>query len=269
MVLHRGGYTRSTNLGHDVPKSNRRFLHRVSVMREMSKLTTVGFMAPLDFPEEAYNKVHACLNKYKDTHRVQWELFSLGWNGLAYRYRALAEYDEQFTTSVNLSISPPPEERYKQGKAFFGFFVNAISVIDCFFFSTYCMASILKPDVFSLMESGDLNFSPKKVVSKFRAEFSHDSLLTKMKQCIKHSTYWKINDIRRVLIHRGMPPRKFYKGGERNGMATMPNNLPVPSDQWQYDLPIDERTTATYRQWLSGELKGLTSAADNFCERKL
>lgn len=235
----------------------------------MSKLTTVGFIAPPDFPEEAYNKVHSCLNKYKDTHRVQWELFSLGWNGLAYRYRALAEYDEQFTTSVNLSISPPPEERYKQGKAFFGFFVNAISVIDCFFFSTYCMASILKPDVFSLKKSGDLEFSTKKVASKFRAEFSQDPLVTEMEQCIKHSTYWKINNIRRVLTHRGMPPRKFYKGGERNGMATMPTNLPAPSDKWQFDLPVDAQTTASLHQWLCDTLKDLAAAANDFCNRKL
>ena len=235
----------------------------------MSKLTTVGFIAPPDFPEEAYNKVHSCLNKYKDTHRVQWELFSLGWNGLAYRYRALAEYDEQFTTSVNLSISPPPEERYKQGKAFFGFFVNAISVIDCFFFSTYCMASILKPDVFSLKKSGDLEFSTKKVASKFRAEFSQDPLVTEMEQCIKHSTYWKINNIRRVLTHRGMPPRKFYKGGERNGMATMPTNLPAPSDKWQFDLPVDAQTTASLHQWLCDTLKGLVAVANDFCNRKL
>lgn len=238
-------------------------------MREMSKLTTVGFMAPPDFPEEAYNEVHSCLNKYKDTHRVQWELFSLGWNGLAYRYRALAEYDEQFTTSVNLSISPPPEERYKQGKAFFGFFVNAISVIDCFFFSTYCMASILKPDVFPLTESSDLEFSRANVASKFRAEFSQDPLLTEMKRCIGHSTYWEINDIRRVLTHRGMPPHKFYVGGERNGMVTMPTNLPDPSDQWQFDLPVDAQTTASRRQWLCHTLEGLVAAADDFCKRRL
>jgi hypothetical protein len=235
----------------------------------MAKLTTVGFTAPPDFPAEAYNKLHSCLNKYKDTHRVQWTLFSLGWNGLAYRYRALAEYDEQFTISVNLSNSPPPEERYKQGKAFFGFFVNAISAIDCFFFSTYCMASILKPDVFPLTKSSDLEFSPANVASKFRAEFSQEPLLTEMKRCIKHSTYWEINDIRRVLTHRGMPPRKFYAGGERNGMATMPTNLPAPSDQWQFDLPVDAQTTTSLRQWLCDTIKGLVAAANDFCNRKL
>lgn len=77
------------------------------------------------------------------------------------------------------------------------------------------------------MESSDLEFSPANVASKFRAEFSQDPLLTEMKRCIKHSTYWEINDIRRVLTHRGMPPRKFYAGGERNGMATIPTNLPL------------------------------------------
>lgn len=237
--------------------------------RKMSKLTSVGFMALSDFPEEAYNEVHSCLNKYKDTHRVQWELFSLGWNGLAYRYRALAEYDEQFTTSVKVSISPPPEERYKQGKAFFGFFVNAISVIECFFFSTYCMASILKPDVFPVSKAEDLRFNPEAVDSDFSTNFPEDPLAREMSRCLKESTYKKMKDIRNVLTHRGMPPRKFYAGGERDGMATMPTNLPAPSDQWQFDLPLDAQTTASRHQWLSHTLEDLIAAADDFCKRRL
>jgi len=62
---------------------------------------------------------------------------------MAYRYRALAEYDEEFTASVMVSTSPAPEERYRQGKTLFWFFVNAVSVIECFFYSANCIASIL------------------------------------------------------------------------------------------------------------------------------
>lgn len=61
----------------------------------MPKLTTVGFEPPSDFPVEAYETVHLYLTKYKDTNKAQWQLFSLGWNGLAYRYRALVEYDQE------------------------------------------------------------------------------------------------------------------------------------------------------------------------------
>ena len=236
----------------------------------MSKLTSVGFIPPPDFPAEAHNKVHQCLNKYKDTHGVQWSLFSLGWNGLAYRYRAMVEYDEQFTTSVKeFGNSPPFEERYKQGKALFSFFVNAVSIIDCFFFSAYCIASILKPDEFPLSKSKDLKFYPEDVKRDFATRFPKDNLSIALGLCLDESTYKEINSIRNVLTHRGMPPRRFYRGGERNGMATMPTNLPAPSDQWQFDLPVDAQTTASRRQWLSNTLKGLMDSADDFCTHQL
>lgn len=236
----------------------------------MSKLTTVGFEPPPDFPAEGHNKVRLHLNKYKDTHQAQWGLFSLGWNGVVYRYRAMVEYDEQFTTSVKkFGSSPPFEERYQQGKAFFGFFTNAVSVIECFAFSIYCIASILKPSVFPVSQSSDLEFTLRVFTNTFEANFQNDSLSATMQQCLNDSTYWKMNDIRRVLIHRGMPPRKFYRGGERDGMATMPTNLPAPSDQWQFDLPIDTQTTALHRQWLSTTLTGLINAAGEFCSGRL
>jgi len=224
---------------------------------------------PPDFPVEGHDKVHSCLVKYKETHRVQWSSFGLGWNGVAYRYRALAEYDEKFTASVLLSNSPPPEERYRQGKALFGFFVNAVSVVECFFYSAHCMASILDPNEFPVSESKDLKFSPTTVASRFDTNFPRDRLSIEMKRCLNESTYNEMKGIRNVLTHRGMPPRAFYRGGERNGMATIPTNLPVPSDQWRFDLPVDAQTTALRRQWLCGMLKGLIAAADDFCNRKL
>jgi hypothetical protein len=58
-------------------------------------------------------------------------------------------------------------------------------------------------------------------------------------------------------------------GGERNGLATMPTNLPAPSDQWQFDLPVDAQTTASLRQWLCDTLRDLVDAANDFCNRKL
>ena len=237
---------------------------------EMSKLTSVGFIPPPDFPLEEHNKVHSYLNKYKDTHKLQWSLFGLGWNGLAYRYRAAAEYDNEFTISIEkFGNSPPSEERYNQGKALFGFFVNAVSVIDCFCFSAYCMASILKPEKFPLSKSNELRLRTKGVASKFTDYFPKDNLTRKMDECLSADSYKQMNNIRIVLIHRGTPPRTFYEGGERSGMATMPVNPEAPSNQWQFDFPVDEQTTTLFRKWLSNTLEGLIDSANNFCVSQL
>lgn len=173
---------------------------------EGSKLTSVGFTMPPDFPAKAHDKVHSCLAKHKETNPVQWTSFALGWNGVAYRYRASAEYDEEFTASVAVSTSPAPEERYRQGKALFGFFVNAVSVIECFFYSANCMASILKPKIFPLSKSGDLMIYPDEVQQRFDAEFPDDRLSKYMSRCIGDPIYKKMKAIRDVLTHRGAPP---------------------------------------------------------------
>lgn len=232
-------------------------------------LTSVGFIVPSDFPSEAYETIYKLLVKYKDTNQVQWQSFGLGWNGLAYRYRAMAEYDEQCSSLIRaFGNSPPSEERYKQGTALFGFFVSAVSTIECFFYSTYWPGAILKPEQFP-SDSKAVRLYPKDIAEKFEAAFPDDSFSKQMLRCVHESTYAEMKDIRDVLSHRGMLPRRFYRGGERNGMATMPTNPKELSNQWHYDLSIDETTTATRRQWLSGELERLVSAAKDFCERKL
>jgi len=234
-----------------------------------AKLTTVGFTMPPEFPAEAYDEVHSRLVKYKETHPIQWESFGLGWNGLAYRYRALVEYDEEFTASIMVSNSPPPEERYRQGKALFGFFVNAVSVTECFFYSANCMASILKPYIFPLSKSEDLRMRSNKLVSRFANQFPNDRLSNDMRRCIGDPVYKKTKDIRDVLTHRGALPRKFYVGGDRDGLATMPNNVKAPVNQWQFDFAVDTGTTASRREWLSRILKDLIESANEFCNREL
>lgn len=237
---------------------------------EMRKLNSVGFIPPKDFPAKRHDDIHECLKKYKDTHKVEWSLFASGWNGVAYRYRAMAEYDEQFTAyMVKFGGSPPPEERYEQGKALFGFFTNAVSVIECFFFSAYCIASILKPSVFPVSRSTNLRFYPNNVEPKFAVNFPNNPISLSMRHCLSEPTYEYMCVMRNVLSHRGVPPRRFYQGGERHGRTTMPINPEAPSDQWQFDFSVDEQTTKMFREWLSNTLAGLMDSAYQFCTSEL
>lgn len=234
------------------------------------ELPILGFKMPPDFPSEAYLLVNSDLEKYKSTHREQCKSFGLGWKGIAYRYRTSVEYDEQFTNSViKYSNSPPHEERYYQEKFLTGFFANAISTLECFFFSTRCIASILKPEEFPMMADRDLRFYPSDVARDFNNYFSSDSISRKQTECLKDTHYEKMKDMRDVLIHRGMPSRSFYVGGDRNGMATMPDNIKGLSNQWQFDFPIDQQTTSSHRRWLSNMLKDLIEATDGFCKDNL
>lgn len=246
-----------------------KFFRWVFRMTKETKLDSVGFTMPSDFPTNVYNNVHSHLSQHKDTHPTQWFTFSLGWNGLAYRYRAMAEYDKEFTISVKESASPLPEERYKQGKSLFGFTMNVISVTESLLFSAYCIGSILDPTVFPLAKTGHLRFSPNIVKEKFARAFPNDPLTIQIEKLLNEATYKEMSDMRIVLFHRGTVPRKFYVGGERSGIATMPINPSELSDQWQYDLQVNENMTSSRRQWLSAIVQNLVITVNDFCNRKL
>ncbi len=233
-------------------------------------LSNVGFKMPPDFPSDIYLQVNTDLAKFKATHEDQQSSFGMGWNGVAYRYRSSIDYDREFTNSViKYSNSPPHEERYNQERYLFGFFVNAISTLECFFFSNYCIASILKPMEFPMIRARNLKFYPSDVEENFNILFPSDSLSIKQTKCLKDPYFKKIKDMRDVLSHRGMPPRSFYRGGPRDGMATMPDNIRDLSTQWQFDFPIDQQTTSLPRAWLSTMLQELIEATVNFCNSNL
>ena len=236
-----------------------------------TKTASLGFQMSLDFPMKSYKKVNECLTKHKDSHPIQWRSFGLGWNGVAYRYRAMTEYDKEFTKSVkSFGNSPQPEVRYEQGRALFGFFVNAVSTIECFFYATYCIASFLKPCDFSIQDPKALkSVSPANVEALFKVHFPKDALTTQMTKCVSEPAHTQIRDMRDVLSHRGMLPRNFYAGGERDGMATIPINPKDSPDIWKYDLPITEVTTALYRRWLCDNLTKLSQATDKFLRNRL
>ena len=235
-----------------------------------TKLASLGFLMPDDFPAKPYENVHSSLGKYMDTHKAQWTSFGSGWNGVRYRYRAMAEYDEQFTTSIkNHGNSPPYEERYKQDNSLFGFFVCAVSTIECFFYSTYWIGVILKPKEFPSDFKSLEGLYAKTIAHKFNANFQGDALTEQMTQCVKNTMYTAMKNMRDVLSHRGNLRRAFHQGGERNGIATMPINPKDSPDKWQDDFSIDTDTTTLYHRWLRDNLTGLITATDNFCKQKV
>jgi len=235
-----------------------------------TKLTSVGCDVPDDFPSEWHEEIKKLLIKYKEPNLTEWESFSVGWNGLVYRYRAMTEYDEIFTTSISkFGSSPRPEERYHQDKALFGFFVNAVSVIECFFYAVYWISIITKPNL-SPTSAKNLKFLyAANITEKYEHEFPKETLTKKLRAFVGCPQYINMKDMRDVLSHRGKLPRNFYQGGERHGKTTMPNNPKDLSSKWAYDNFIDEETTAKLHKFLSTELESLTSETVNFCKLML
>ncbi len=235
-----------------------------------TKLTSVGCDIPDDFPSEWHEEIKTLLVKYKDTNLPEWKSFSVGWNGLVYRYRAMTEYDDIFTASISkFGSSPCPEERYQQGKALFGFFVNAVSIIECFFYAVFWISTIIKPSLSPISAKNLKSLYSTNITEKYEHEFPKETLTKKLRAVIGCPQYKDMKDMRDVLSHRGMLPRNFYAGGERDGKTTMPNNPKDLSSKWVYDNYIDKETTAKLREFLSTELESLTSETVKFCKLML
>jgi len=229
-------------------------------------LPAMGIKIPPNFPVEAYLKVKSNLEIVPSNKRIS---FNLAWAGIAFRYRASYEYGEQFTNSIiKYTGAPPPEERYKQEKYLLGFFVNAISTLECFFFSTYCIAAIVKPNEFPMKVEDDLKVYPWTVVKKFNENYKSCNLTKKQSKCCDDVICKEMYSMRDVFSHRGLPTRTFYHGGARDGIATMPKNPKAPSDQWLSDFRLDDQMTSSYITWLSATLEELIEATNSFCKEK-
>src|SRR5207247_3301269 len=94
-------------------------------------LTTIGLLAPADFPHKAYEVVHERVKGKQDSHPIPWEHYAGGWNAVAYRFISSTEHDQAFTDSVRrYGNSPAPPHRYAQEKELFGFFVTGQAALE-------------------------------------------------------------------------------------------------------------------------------------------
>jgi hypothetical protein len=230
----------------------------------------LGFEMPPDFPCIPYDKIRQHIGKRSVTKPTEWKMSAMGWNGIAYRYRALTEYDEIFTTSIRKSNSPGHEERYLQDNALFEFFTCCVSCIECLCFSLYCMASTINVERFPILSTKELrNIYPDKVKKLFQDGFPTDVLSIHLSKTLEHQNWESINNYRDFLSHRGSLPRSFYEGGDRHGMATYPINPKDPSNNWQYDFELNENTTKSFRFWLAEELANIFGNMELFYSTRL
>lgn len=75
---------------------------------------------------------------------------------VAYRFMAMAQYDESFTRSIlENGVGPAPTLRYEQERDLFGFFNSVCSAFDAFLFGMFTLGAMLKPVTFPLKDKSD------------------------------------------------------------------------------------------------------------------
>jgi hypothetical protein len=228
--------------------------------------TANGIVMPSDFPMEKYNEIQHYLVKYGSSKKVEWMLFVTSWNGVGYRFRAMAEHDEKFTLSITKPKPHFHEDLYIQANEFFSFFYCGVSTLDCLFFSIYCIGSLIDIVAFPVMDAKNLKFRRFTVKDQFNTTFTGDPLSVSLTNIICDPVCKRLYDYRDVLSHRGILNRNIDTYDDK---ITIPINPKESSDNWVYHFPMDKNTTSSYRQWLSKELVSLLNGIEIFCKIRL
>src|SRR5258708_4471664 len=134
----------------------------------MAGTATEGIPFPSDFDaglhERLFRKAEA---KHSCGHPDSFMEFNTGLMGLVYRFTACSEHDDFCSISL-LDAAPPMPKRYFQEKELFGFFVTALSSIECFAYAGHMMGSWADSATFVLTQQGLKNVSPEKTADLFQ-----------------------------------------------------------------------------------------------------
>lgn len=219
-------------------------------------VNTVGIEVPSDFPA-AYNEFHDQIGPLQPKYPDAYKHYAGGWNAVAYRFAACAEYDGEFTKSIQTSTVTT--ERNVQERSLFGFFMSATAVLDSSAYALYAVGNMIAAAVFPLSDLHRINL--EAVATTFGQQFASDEISSVLKGIWDDVQMRELREIRNVLAHRAATTRSF--GGDWSPTGTWQlEHLQLPSGAQKTD--IDRTTTSTRRNALSAKLAAVTEAAVKF-----
>ncbi|UYO48797.1 hypothetical protein KQX64_23340 [Rhodopseudomonas palustris] len=218
-----------------------------------------GLLMPPGFPTTAFDALY----QYATLSRGPYaEEFLGAWNAISYRYRALLDYSDGFEASIKRH-GPAPEAdiRFKQEKDLFGFFSNAFSVFEAYFFGMYALGAELSPASFPFTTSQDRQrVTINSTIAGYKKTWPDHPIIMTFEELSNDPVYRGLRDARNVLTHRTAPGRTIY--------ADLSNDGPPTADWKLLNSPLDEHTTRARREGVTRMLWTLTAASQSFVETR-
>lgn len=235
--------------------------------------STVRLTMPDDFDDESLDFVTKRASAFSVSREVSWKSFTAAWNAVAYRFRGADALNQQFALAMKAGDGPPPEERYEQEQALFGFCSACLSAVECLYFGAYCLGSLSGSTEFPITKEGDLIFYPKNVATAFRKAFPEDELTARLHELLRTPEFAQLSDLRNVLTHRGVLPRAIHlsvgnASGQTTGAYVASNPKSLGSD-WVFERPINSNLTDSLRQWLGTTTNTLLRSTARFAASHL
>jgi hypothetical protein len=232
----------------------------------MPQTSPFGLVLPTGFPDGLFEAVKNRIVPSVRNPSQEIDNLCGAHNGVRFRLRACVEYSEDFVKCVRkVGGGPAVEERYRQEKQLFGFFVSGIAALESLNFFLHFAAAHLKPAAFPIRTPEEVRaISRKATMEAFGKEFPGDALSVALSKLAKDPALKEWVAVRNVLADRTVPGRVVYAAGGSACRA-------VPAPDWKIDpagsIKIEENLTPTRLQWLVGTLADLVLAADPFTRR--
>jgi hypothetical protein len=225
---------------------------------------------PEALPVAEYDFVNQQASQFAETEKAKWRAFASAWTAVPYRWRAMHEHASDFGKSIAKSSAPEVNERFQQDHDLFVFVTSAVSSLECFFFASYCLASLINSAGFPISNERDLKFYPKDVAKLFQKSFPIDSITSSMSLYVAASELEVLQDLRNVLAHRGTPPRAhFLSTGPEDTPSAIPGNLKQLASSWQYNFTLETGCLDSYRSFIDKALSQLVLDLASFATLRI
>ena len=199
------------------------------------------FDVPPDFPAGPLNASYFHLRTRAALHRATFDHFGGAWHAIAYRFRALADYGQDFNASIKVhGAAPPSDERYDQEQLLFGLFSNAFSGFEAYFYGMHAVGAMLKPTDFSLVTPDLIRVTPRSVQKAYAKAFAGDAVLGVFDTVMADPEWNSLREIRNILTHRTAPGRSIS--------VSMGPEVEPPTKWRLNDIVLDEDTAPRARK---------------------
>jgi hypothetical protein len=235
---------------------------------------------PPDFPEVEVEEIVRLAGVLDAKYRAksggqpcdEWRGFIASYHGLRVRFRAMAEAEEVYVTTVPQS-NETRENVYLQDSALFAFFTNAVSVLEVFCYACFSLASQMKPSAFPMKTEIDCRrITPRFVLERFQLFYPKEVLTKALADLLDDADFTGLHEARNILSHRGNPPRAYGatieiipgRPPQHKFIGGAKGDPPI----W-HGMVLDANALAERRTWIAGCLQTLVSAALEFARTNI
>ena len=232
--------------------------------------------------EKITNKDH---DDWPLLHRFEYEHFYNAWAGIAYRLRACALHNENFTRTFQSTQGVMQgEETYQEDDALFSFFVKGLSALESFYYGLYALGALIvtsaeEPSIppsplFPLLthlanrQTSPKFITPRKIFEAYTRAFSGLPITNLLGCLLKDKRYKEWSEIRNVSTHR------VAFAGRTTEHTFVPFAMPFSEPPlnvkpWGMDLTLDVETTASRYPWLRETINASLKETASFVTQKL